>query len=404
MKKIFGIVGSALMIIQFAIAGQSNHNPSESLKIPFRYTQSFIILDVHMEKVLPVRLIFDTGSEYTIMFDRSWTDIIQDSYVREMKVIGSDLKMEIPALLTHPINLYFAGHNKFSSPLIVLKENNTHISQIIGEPIQGILSASLFSNYLIEIDYKNQNLVLHARPKTIDKEYTSIDIEVYKNKPYLITQLKNNASNSQSLKLLLDTGASLSLLMYSDSSSAVMMPDKMIPGYLGSGLGGILNGFVGKMEALWIDTFVIADVITHYLQLESNIGLVEAKYKQGIIGNQILDKFKVILDYQNEKIHLKPGKKFDKILSYDKSGMLVVSGGKDLQKYYVAFVIPGTPAALAGIQENDRITKLNGYPSSFISLRKINNMLQGESGKRIKVTVRRDGKKYKFEFRLKDLI
>ncbi len=402
--RIFCIFCVNLFVLEVIHSSNSEFNSSQSIKIPFRYIQSFIIVDVQLEKILPVRLIFDTGSEHTILFEKKWTDIILDSYIREIKVIGSDLKMEIPALLTHPINLMFPGHKEFNSPLIVLKENTTNISQIIGEPIQGILSASLFSHYLIEIDYKNNYLVLHANNYKVDPDYTEIDIEVYKNKPYLSTQIKNRTDTDQTIKLLLDTGASLSLLMYSDSSTNLQIPDKVIPGYLGSGLGGMLNGFVGKMESIWIDTFEIHSVITHFLQLETSIAHTEAKHKQGIIGNQILDKFKIFLDYTNAKLYLKPGKKFDKRLSYDKSGMLIVSGGPDLQKYYIAYVIPGTPADAAGIRENDRITKINGYPASFISLRKINNMLHGETGKRIKLTIRRDGKKYKFVFNLKDLI
>lgn len=78
------------------------------------------------------------------------------------------------------------------------------------------------------------------------------------------TEVRSNDTNSQVLNLLLDTGASLSLMMYTDSSSAVVVPDKIIPGYLGSGLGGVLSGFVGKIHSISFDSFLMPGVITHF--------------------------------------------------------------------------------------------------------------------------------------------
>lgn len=61
--------------------------------------------------------------------------------------------------------------------------------------------------------------------------------------------------------------------------------------------------------------------------------------------------------------------------------MLLISGGKELESYYVAHIIPGTPAALAGIKEQDQILKVNRLPVSFLSLSSINSILQKEEGK-----------------------
>lgn len=396
------LVGLILSVDVFAEIGLK-HN-SKKIKIPFHYVQSFIILDVQLERFLPIKLIFDTGAEHTIMFERKWTDVIANCYLREIKVIGSDLQQELPALLTNPINLTFSSKLDFVSPLIVLKDNSTNISQVIGESIHGILSASVFHDYLIEIDYKNKYLILHNKDYTVDPSFKEVEIEIFKNKPYLKTTLKTSSSNSQVLNLLLDTGASLSLLMYSDSNSVVHFPEKIIPGYLGSGLGGMLTGFVGKIYSMTFDTFLLPGVITHFLKIQTSIGRTESQYKDGLIGNQIMDKFTLILDYKREKLFIKPRKNYKQVLDYDKSGMLVISGGAGLQRYYVAYIVANTPASEAGILENDQILKVNGWSVEFFSLVKINSMLQGKSGKKIRLTVLRDGKKMKFSFILKPLI
>jgi membrane-associated protease RseP (regulator of RpoE activity) len=206
------------------------------------------------------------------------------------------------------------------------------------------------------------------------------------------------------LNLLLDTGASLALLLYSDSNSLVNMPERIIPGFLGSGLGGMLTGFVGKTHAVQLDTFLMPGVITHFLKLNTTIARNESLIKNGLIGNQILDKFNLIIDFQNESLYLKPAKTFKDVIEYDKSGMLVINGGTDLNKFFIAHVIEGTPAYDAGLRENDEIVKFNGWAVTFFSLSRMNSILQSKEGRKIKISIRRSGKKMKFSFILKSLI
>ena len=91
-------------------------------------------------------------------------------------------------------------------------------------------------------------------------------------------------------------------------------------------------------------------------------------------------------------------------MNYDKSGLVIISGGKDLQEYYLANVMPGSPAAEAGLHPDDQLLSINGIPAGFLSLGSIQSKLQKEEGKRITLKVRRGGKKYKFQFLLKSLI
>ncbi|MBK8956304.1 MAG: PDZ domain-containing protein [Saprospiraceae bacterium] len=376
----------------------------QAIRIPFRYVQSFIIIDVQLEELIPLKLIFDTGAEHTILFESLWTDIFENPYQRELKVIGSDLQTEIPAKLTPPRMLNFGSKYKCTSSLIVLNDQSTNISQVIGEAVHGILSASLFSQFVIQIDYTKKWIVLHPLSTVVPKGFTEVDIQIYKNKPYLEVQFLRKGKQFQKLNLLLDTGASLSVLMYNDSTSTMSYADKMIPGYLGSGLGGLLTGFVGKISAIHLDTFLLSNVVSHFLVVDTELSKSEKQNKQGVLGNVLLEKFDIYLDYMRGKLFLKPTKRFAKEIRYDRSGMLVISGGRDLQRYYVSQVIPGSPAFDAGILPGDELVAFKGWPRSLISLDKILSDLQGDVGSRIKVKVKRDGKKMKFVFYLRNLI
>lgn len=375
-----------------------------SIRLPFKYVQSFIIVELKLENVIPVNLIFDTGAEHTILFEKKWTDLFPNVYQREIKVIGSDLQQEIPAFVTSPLGLSFGDQYTINTPLIILKEKINDISQVIGEPVHGILSAALFNSFQIEINFKRRFIILHPNSKKISNSFAVVPIQIYKNKPYLSTRINVSDTSSKVFNLLLDTGASLSLMLYTDTTGKLQLPDRMIPGYLGSGLGGVLNGYVGKINRLQFDTFDMQQVITHFLRIQTSIGRAESQSKSGLIGNHILDKFQIIFDYSKEKVYLKPNKTYSKKVDYDKSGMIVITGGIELKSFYIAHVLPGTPAANAGLKENDQILKINSWPISFYSLSKINNLLQQKSGKKIKLLVRRNTQKLKFEFFLEPLI
>ena len=112
----------------------------------------------------------------------------------------------------------------------------------------------------------------------------------------------------------------------------------------------------------------------------------------------------MVIDYLNEGVYLKPEKKYNRRLNYDRSGLVIFSHGRDLKQFIVNDVIDGSPAYEAGIRPNDVITKLCFSSSSNLTLDKINNILSGKEGKKIKLRVQREGKNLKFEFRLRELL
>ena len=103
-------------------------------------------------------------------------------------------------------------------------------------------------------------------------------------------------------------------------------------------------------------------------------------------------------------MYLKPNRKFKKAFEFDKSGLVIIAANVRLNNFIVHDVIPGSPAAEAGISIGDRITKLNGLPVQFLSLDSIAKKLRKKEGKKIKLRVRRGKEKLNIQFKLKKLI
>ena len=395
-----------ILIVLIVIQGSVNLY-STTIRIPFRYVQSFIILDFKLENLLPVKLIFDTGAEHNLLFHKNSTDLIQGSYQRELKIMGSDLKREIPALLTHELSVQVNPRFFINEQFLVLMEPSESLNEIIGEKVDGILSAGTFRNYIIEINYKRKFILLTDRNQLEKKtkNYKSCDIQLFRGKPFLKSEFEINPDSAShySLNLLLDTGAGLSLLIYRSAQSTLAIPDKIITFMLCSGIGGLLEGFIGKAKKLTFCSTEFTDVITNYQEISEDYALKEGQTKQGLIGNHILEKFNFILDYSSSKIYLKAISN-NPVVNYDRSGLSVIAGGANLNRYYIAYVIPGSPADSAGIKSGDRIKSINGRSSAFLSLSSIQKRLTRNPGNKIRLNLQRGKEKIVSKIVLRDLL
>ena len=67
----------------------------KDVDIPFKYENGFIVVNLIINGVLPLKFIFDTGAEYTILAKREFTDVLGVNYEREFNLIGADLTLSL---------------------------------------------------------------------------------------------------------------------------------------------------------------------------------------------------------------------------------------------------------------------------------------------------------------------
>ncbi len=379
----------------------------KSIDIPFEYVNNFIILNVYFEEKLPVKFIFDTGAEHTILTKREFSDNLGIQYEREFKIVGADLTKEIIAYLARKVSFRISRLFIPAVDILVFQEDYFQFEEFTGVEIHGIIGANIFSKFVLSINYKKRIITLHDTeqfnpPK---EKYTELPVTIIRSKPYLVAKTKlNNPNESINVKLLLDTGASLSLLLYTDTHKSITVPPNVIKGNIGMGLGGTLEGFLGRIIELGIADFKLNNVITNFQEIHELLDTSFLNGRNGIVGNLILDRFHIIIDYQKEKLYLKPNKKFKKEFKYDRSGLTLIASGKDLNTIVVSSIIEGSPADLAGVKNGDIIRNVNWLLPGYFTMKDLLRIFQKKEGKKINLIVVRNGKKMKFEFRLKDLI
>ncbi len=382
------------------------NNANKVIEIPFEYENDFIIIDVMFNRVFPLRFIFDTGAEHTILTKREITDLLRVNYDRRFTIIGSDMKTELYAYLARGITLRTEMADFTNRAILVLEEDYFRFDEFSGINVHGILGADMFRRFVVEIDYEREVIRLHD-PTDFDpprNRFSAYPLELSRQKPYFYTCTYLQPDSMVQTKLLLDTGASLGLLLYTNSHANLEMPENVIPSNIGMGLGGHLEGYLGKVNMFNFAGFPFREVVTNFQEINPDIDPDYLNERDGMIGNKILRRFTVTIDYVRNMLYLVPNRDYDTDFAYDRSGLVLIASGNDLNDFTVFQVLEGSPADLAGIQPGDIVKKINGLPSAFFSLESVNHKFSGKSGKGIKLIIERGEERLKVEFELKDLL
>jgi hypothetical protein len=390
--------------------GFETQRKGERIDIPFEFENNFIVVTILFQNLFPLKFIFDTGAEHTILCKKDFTEIMNISYHKEFKILGADMKTELKAYLARGLSLK-VNNSYISAPkqdILVLDEDYFKLDEASGVKIAGILGADMFNRFVVKIDYTKRMISLfdsEGFSTASAKGFEQFDIEVKNGKPYLYPAVSVQGKDTAHLKILIDTGASLTFLLFTNTHPSLSLPSNYIRGTVGRGLGGLIEGFSGRISAMDISpTIRFQNLITSFQDVNVLMDSVSVASRNGILGSQLLSRFTIYIDYPHEKLYLRPNRNFKQRFKFDRSGLSLVAMGAELHTFMVNSVASGSPAHWADFRKYDEIISINRIPCSIYELQNINAILQGKVGKRLRIVVRRNGFKYVKYILLKDLI
>lgn len=256
------------------------------------------------------------------------------------------------------------------------------LSSIYGEKIDGIIGYSFFSRYLVRIDYDNERMDIYTKGPV---RYPAGGF-LLRPRLYGLPMLEGHLNDARVVKgrFYFDTGAGLCLLFSSNftADSAIFSPKRKKPVRTqAAGLGGkadmqltTLRTFsLGPFQFRQIPTYIFDDAydVTSYPQLG------------GLIGNDLLRRFNLILNYSHSEIYILPNNYYHQPFDYSYNGVSIalIDG-----KVMVTDVMEDSPAERAGLKEGDTILEINGDKQQNIQV--YQNLLR-TMGPKVKVLVRR---------------
>lgn len=375
------------------------------VEIPFEKYSNLVVIPIQLNHTLTLKFILDTGAETSILTEKIFGDFIGLQYVREITIQGPGLIDSLRAYVATGLTLTLPGGIEGSGfNMLVLKEDYLELHKNLGEAIYGIIGYDVFSRFVVKIDYDREILKLYDPDLYHHSLWErAIPVTIENAKPFIKLEI-GQEEKKDTVKLMVDSGASHAILLDVDNTQDIHLPEKVITTTLGKGLGGEIPGFLGRMDKVGLDKFYFEDVLVSIPEDGAYIKAIKRGSRHGTFGGDLLNRFRVTFDYEHESIYLSRSRGYRRKFETNMSGMILAAEGENLDSLIVAKVNENTPAEKYGIKRGDQILRINGLNLSNSTLSEINALLRRKNSLKIRILLLRDGEKIKKIFRLKRLI
>ncbi len=344
--------------------------------------------------------MIDTGVRANILFSKTLGDDLGLVYTRRLSLVGADGTNNLMASIS-PVNELDLGPvvGNYQN-LLVLEEDFLELESVIGIPVYGILGYEFFKYNPIRINYDDG--ILDFFPTNSIKWsppfYKKMKMAIEDNKPYIQAKVKQKSGQIIYPKLLIDTGANHGLLLNRETTEDIDMPPLFIEAEIGQSLGGLLYGYIGRVEYLKLKKLKLEEVLTSYPDETAFSYVIKDSGRQGSLGAEVLGRTKVIFDYPRNRISIKKANNFYAPFQFDMSGMAFKKVPSDQNRIYIANVREGSSGDQAGVLPFDEIVSINKIPIFIWELAEVNKLFRSEEGRVIELELRRydpaDSKKW----------
>jgi hypothetical protein len=297
--------------------------------------------------------------------------------------------------------VYFTYHHSLKLPGLTVDSLDFHINDydlltsVYGVKIDGIIGYSFLRRYIVKVNYDSLKIDV-LRPGSIK----------YPKGGYLMRPRFNSFAlpimtveddHSVVSRFIFDTGAGLCFLLSQDfvTDSGVLRKNRKIYPTQVEGLGGkkLMNTTI--IKSISFGPYKFKKVPVYIFEDDFNV----TSYPQlgGLIGNDLLRRFNLIINYPDQCIYLKPNSHFNDWFDYSYTGLGIYQVGNEVQ---VVDIIKGSPGDIAGFQSGDIVVSLDNI---FIkNIQALKAALQN-AGARLKVIVIRNGQPVMLKLHIRNM-
>lgn len=273
-----------------------------------------------------------------------------------------------------------------------------------GRPFEGTLGCDFFGDLVVEIDYARQTLRFYD-PSTYKYpgRGTSIPLTIAGGRPQIPAKFIVPGQRAHEGSFLINTALESSVVIsdrYAGSHHVFSAHVKTIQAW-DPAAGGGGPAVVGRLKGFQLGPYGAESVLAVFSPANL-IGTGDAN-AAGVIGAGLLRRFIVTFDFSHHQLILEANVHFGESDEEDKSGIGVIAKGSGLKTFEIAQVLPGSPAADAGIQKGDVIAGIDQDPAADLSLFAIRNLFR-QVGHKYKLLLERDGKTFEVTLQMRRLI
>ncbi len=365
--------------------------------IPFELDGNTIIVEARINDSAPLKFIFDTGAGITIINGQ----LVESMGLKPKdKVKVSGIGGSLGGTLLKEVSLSLSG----------AKVTNQITATVSFDPfpceyknIGGVIGYNFIKEFVVEIDYRSKTISLFD-PKSYNYAGRGETLPLMiKRTPFTHAKITVGGLKPVEGLFEIDTG--------SDGALSVATPFIKKHGLLKAALRQIKSrdrGAGGKSEAvnvrlksLQLGSFEIDNPVVSFSQATEGVLTDEAS--DGPLGNEILRRFKVTLDYSRQRMMLEPNESLTAPFEEDMSGLEFETEGAGCKIFKVAIITPNSPASEAGIREGDLIKAIDGKPVESFTSTQIEEMFRRE-GEQHSLGIERGKRQLQVKLKLRRLI
>ena len=244
-----------------------------------------------------------------------------------------------------------------------------------GIAVNAIVGREILARYVTRIDYDTQTLTFTPPSEFYyDGSGVAVPLQLGTSEAIVRGSIDGLDGSFQ-----IDTGSSASLILTSPFVDAnhlratYQTAGNMI---VGRGVGGYSRADLARGKRLRIGNFVLDDMVVDLST--DTAGAFGSHWVDGNIGNDVLARFTMTLDYPNHVMYVEPNSRTKVPTPPNRTGMYVQN---DNRAYFdVADVLANGPAFEAGLRTGDRITAIDGVPASNVTENDFWQLMYGPSG------------------------
>jgi len=373
----------------FAIAGGAT-----SATVPFELLNNHIYVQARINGKGPYRLLCDTGGANILTPTAAATLGLKTEGALQGRGVGE--KSEDVALTR--VDSLALGDVSLSSQVFAIFPMES-FSSVEGVAVDGLVGHEIFKRFVVKVDYEAGRLTMTLPAAfTYHGAGTVVPFRFNNNIPQVDGEIDGIPG-----KFDIDTGSRASLDLMAPFVEAHHLTAKYQPKFeavTGYGVGGPARSAVSRAAVLKLGSVEVRDPLTE-LTLQKK-GSFTSQYVAGNVGAGVLKRFNITFDYSRQQLIFERNANDGQRDTFDRVGWwLNLADGE----FELLDVVPGGPAAEAGLKVGDKVIAVDGKPAAQVSLPALRARLRSDApGTKLKLRIDTGGAIREVTIILRDLV
>lgn len=390
-KRMFWVL-ALVSVHGFSLAKSGKNTPKPIARLHFQQLYGGVIvlqatLDNHPDSL---NFILDTGSGGISIDSLTAANLKIPTAPSGRTIRGIAGIKEVNFAYNHTLNL--PGLKVDSLDFHI--NNYEMLSGVYGIKVDGIIGYSFLRRFILSINFDDDLLLVYAKGDFTYPKGGHMLRPAIAALPMQYAEVTDK--ETLAARYYIDTGAGLCLLLSEKfvTDSTLFTPGKPRYATVAEGIGGKKEMSITVVKRFKMGKYSFRNMPAYVFDDEFNV--TSYPFLAGLIGNDLLRRFNLIINYGRAEFHLTPNKSYREPFDYAYYGFNMYQDGNDV---LIIDVMPRSPASDAGLKDGDIIISIGNKIAG--NLQDYKTVLQ-QPGSKVRMVVVRDKKLEEIKLKIGD--